>query len=170
MTTDTPLGDRELITPQEQFPKFMKNPRYSLTNHIYNVETFMIGARQEVPFHTIVPSASTRLLRAKLIYEECMETILALGVDYIMGKFYDAGEEFYNPVELLDGICDSSVVQVGTLAACGLTGVYPEALERVDQNNLTKIGEGAVWREDGKLLKPPGYVPVDLTDLVERIR
>lgn len=144
--------------------------RYTLTSHINNVADFMIGARQEVPPGPTVPSTEVRILRAKLIYEEAMETIEALGVDHILGQFIDAGEEHYDPVKVLDGVGDTSVVSVGTLIACGLYGVYPEALERIDINNLSKVGQGAVWREDGKLLKPPGYVPVDLTDLIESIK
>ena len=144
--------------------------KYTLTSHINNVADFMIGARQEVPPGPTIPSSEVRLLRAKLIYEECMETINALGVDHILGKFVDAGEEHYNALEVLDGACDVAVVTNGTLIACGLYGVFPEALERVDLNNLSKIGPGAVWREDGKLLKPPGYVPVDLTDLIESVK
>lgn len=141
---------------------------YSLIDHLTNIENFMIGAKQEVPTKQIVPSSEVRILRAKLIYEECMETITALGIDFIMGKFIDAGEEHYNPLGVLDGGCDVSVVTNGTLIACGLHTVFPEALYRVDNNNLSKVGPGAVWREDGKLLKPPGYIPVDLTDLIER--
>lgn len=141
--------------------------KYTLTSHINNVADFMIGAKQEVPPGQTVPSPEVRILRAKLIYEECMETIEALGVDHIMGQFVDAGEKHYNSKKVLDGVGDTSVVSVGTLIACGLSYVYPEALERIDINNLSKVGPGAIWREDGKLLKPPGYVPVDLTDLIE---
>jgi predicted HAD superfamily Cof-like phosphohydrolase len=44
-----------------------------------------------------------------------------------------------------------------------------EAYRRVHENNMTKIGpDGKVMRRaDGKILKPPGYKSVDLSDLVE---
>lgn len=143
---------------------------YTLENHIFNVGTLMSGARQTIGKSLRTPSPEERILRAKLIYEEALETIEALGIDFVLGKFIDAGEENYNPEKVLDGACDLAVVTNGTLISCGLQYVFPEALERVDQNNLTKVGPGAVWREDGKMLKPPGYKPVELKDLIEKAK
>ena len=143
---------------------------YSIEDHIYSVETLMIGARQTVGRSLRTPSPEERILRARLIYEEALETIEALGVDFVLGKFIDAGSENYNPEKVLDGACDLAVVTNGTLISCGLQAIFPYALERVDQNNLTKVGPGAVWREDGKMLKPPGYKPVELSDLIEKVK
>lgn len=140
---------------------------YALTEHLESVRSFMNKAKQTTSFAVRCPSSEERLLRAKLIYEEAMETIEALGVDYVLGKFVDAGEDNYNPVAVLDGVADLSVVSCGTLISCGLDGVFPEALERVDINNLSKVGEGSYLREDGKVMKPPGYKPVYLDDLVD---
>lgn len=143
---------------------------YTIQDHIDNVETLMIGARQTVAKSLRIPPPEERILRAKLIYEEALETIEALGVDFVLGKFINGGDVHYNPEKILDGACDLAVVTNGTLIACGLQSVYEEALERVDQNNLTKVGPGAVWREDGKMLKPPGYKPVELKDLIEKAK
>jgi predicted HAD superfamily Cof-like phosphohydrolase len=43
-----------------------------------------------------------------------------------------------------------------------------EALDRVHQSNMTKLGEDGnpIRREDGKVLKGPDYQPPTLTDLV----
>ena len=43
-----------------------------------------------------------------------------------------------------------------------------EALDRVHQSNMTKLGEDGkpIRREDGKVLKGPNYKAPDLTDLV----
>ena len=43
-----------------------------------------------------------------------------------------------------------------------------EALDRVHQSNMTKLGEDGnpIRREDGKVLKGPNYQPPPLTDLV----
>lgn len=139
---------------------------YSLVDHLTSVRLFMTKAKQTTSFKVRCPSPEERILRAKLIYEEAMETIGALGVDYILGKFVDAGEESYSPLEVLDGVADMSVVACGTLIACGLDGVYPEALERIDINNLSKVNGKHSFREDGKLMKPPDYEPVYLNDLV----
>ena len=43
-----------------------------------------------------------------------------------------------------------------------------EALHRVHQSNLSKLGEDGkpIYREDGKVLKGPNYQPPDLSDLI----
>ena len=42
-----------------------------------------------------------------------------------------------------------------------------EALDRVHESNMSKLGEDGkpVYRKDGKVLKGPNYKPPDLTDL-----
>ena len=42
-----------------------------------------------------------------------------------------------------------------------------EALDRVHKSNMSKLGEDGkpIYREDGKVLKGPGYKPPDLSDL-----
>jgi len=42
-----------------------------------------------------------------------------------------------------------------------------EALNRVHESNMSKLGEDGkpIYREDGKVLKGPGYKPPDLSDL-----
>ena len=43
-----------------------------------------------------------------------------------------------------------------------------EALNRVHISNMSKLGEDGkpIYREDGKVLKGPGYKPPDLSDLI----
>ena len=43
-----------------------------------------------------------------------------------------------------------------------------EALNRVHESNMSKLGEDGnpIYREDGKVLKGPNYKPPDLSDLV----
>ena len=43
-----------------------------------------------------------------------------------------------------------------------------EALDRVHKSNLSKLGADGkpIYREDGKVLKGPGYKPPDLSDLI----
>ena len=42
-----------------------------------------------------------------------------------------------------------------------------EALDRVHKSNMSKLGADGkpIYREDGKVLKGPGYKPPDLSDL-----
>lgn len=143
-----------------------KLDNYSLQDNLASVKEFMDKAGQITSLEPRVPSSEERVLRAKLIFEEAIETIRALGVDYVDGQPIDLGVEHYNILEVLDGACDITVVTNGTLIACGLTNVFPEALRRVNENNLTKVGEGSYLREDGKVMKPPNYKPVNLKDLI----
>ena len=43
-----------------------------------------------------------------------------------------------------------------------------EALHRVHESNMSKLGEDGkpIYREDGKVLKGPNYKPPNLTDLI----
>ena len=46
--------------------------------------------------------------------------------------------------------------------------VLDEAIHRVHQSNLSKLGEDGepIYREDGKVLKGPNYAPPNLENLI----
>jgi predicted HAD superfamily Cof-like phosphohydrolase len=52
--------------------------------------------------------------------------------------------------------------------AANLDWDLDEAMDRVHQSNMSKLGEDGkpIRREDGKVLKGPNYQPPTLTDLV----
>jgi predicted HAD superfamily Cof-like phosphohydrolase len=97
-----------------------------------------------------VPSVEERLLRAKLLFEECMETIekglgvrvfnRPLGIDWAVT--YNTEFEIdsqYDPVETLDGLADVKVIANGTAVQFGLP---MEAADReVFESNMSKLGE-----------------------------
>lgn len=127
----------------------MKNLPDHKSDHQLRVEEFMRRAKQEVPDHPITPDPKTRVLRAKLILEEALETIWkGLGVNLTLkvGDGYEDVEmkalDFevlkpYDPIETADGCADIKVVTTGTLTACGIAD---EALqEEVDASNLDKF-------------------------------
>ena len=156
---------------------------YNLDGHFQMNKMTMNKVGQITSDKLRTPTEDERILRAKLIFEEAMETIEALGVnvDYdvtpsqsenpydITVLFNDAGEANYNPKEVLDGVCDLAVVANGTLLCCGLHDIFEEALKRIDQNNWSKVRDGVITDENGKYKKPPGYKPVVLDDLIERV-
>ncbi len=144
------------------------------TPHFHRVTDFMLRAKQECPLVPTMPTEKVRELRAKLILEEALETIKALGFAVRMESDNNlvqmseiALDSCYKPdlVEVVDGCADISVVTVGTLIACGVKD--EPVLECVDANNIMKLGPGHSWREDGKLLKPANHRPPDI-DLVLR--
>lgn len=126
------------------------------------VDEFMRLAKQEIPEKPIEPSEEVRLLRAKLIYEEALETINALGVSIINNEFKITGP--FDMVEVVDGCCDLKVVTTGTLTAIGVDDIDVQL--EVDKNNLDKFGPGHSIREDGKLIKPPNHQPPNIRQIL----
>lgn len=138
--------------------------------HQQSVESLMINARQSVPSFPCVPSEEVRKLRAKLIMEESLETVEALGFSVVvLGDHTFNMIPAYEPnlIEIIDGCCDVAVVATGTLSACGVPDVPFQ--ESVNENNLAKFGPGHSFREDGKLVKPPGHKPPDIAGILESI-
>ena len=84
-------------------------------------------------------------------------------------EYQDAGLS-KNKVEILDACADQLYILLGTINAHGLQDLIGPAFELVHKNNMTKVGpDGKVLRNpDGKILKPDGFVPVDLTTLFKQ--
>ena len=148
---------------------------YIRTPHQNKVDEFMKLAGQEVPVLPKDPDEATRILRAKLIMEEALETcIKGLGVTpYVAGghAVEEDGCTFqitgpFDMVETVDGCCDIKVVTTGTLTACGVADMAHQA--EVDSNNLAKFGPGGYRRDDGKWVKPPGHQPPDIAGILKR--
>jgi predicted HAD superfamily Cof-like phosphohydrolase len=134
---------------------------------------------QDTPSRPEIPDENIRLLRAKLILEEALETITALGVgvdvttDGHTATVNDASTELTfgiaGEVDLegvVDGCADISVVTVGTLIAFGVDD--EPVLREVDEANLRKFEPGSYMREDGKWIKPPGWTPPDIEGVLRR--
>jgi predicted HAD superfamily Cof-like phosphohydrolase len=140
--------------------------------HQQRVEKFMGLAGQNIPASPIAPDLETRELRARLILEESLETIKALGfqvmakeeiVDEDLVRFVDCFEP--DLIEIADGCADIKVVTTGTLSACG---IEDEELQcDVDQNNMAKFGPGGFRRDDGKWVKPPNHQPPNISKILE---
>lgn len=135
------------------------------SNHQLEVESFMLRARQDVPVVPAVPDEEIRRLRAKLILEEALETIAALGFqlnhDGLLEQTTNAAIDI---LEVIDGCCDIAVVTTGTLSAFGVPDLPFQ--REVNRNNLAKFKPGHSWREDGKLIKPPGHKPPNLAAIL----
>lgn len=72
-------------------------------------------------------------------------------------------------VETLDACVDKMYILLGTINSHGLQNVFTESFNRVHENNMTKIdpNTGKVIRNElGKIQKPIGFKPVDLSDLI----
>ena len=106
------------------------------------------------------------LLRYTLIAEEWAE--LKEEIAAALADITSGGEVKTKTKErLLKEMADVQYVLSGMAAAFDLP--LQVAFVRVHKSNMSKLGEDGkpIYREDGKVLKGPNYVPVDLEDLVE---
>ena len=109
-------------------------------------------------FHTLVDiqpgrKIVDRVLRIKLLHEEYVE--------------YLEAEASSDIVAILDALADMVVIICGTALKYELP--LAAAFLEVMHNNMTKVGpDGKVLRrDDGKIMKPEGYKPVDLIPILE---
>lgn len=145
------------------------------SDHQLRVEELMRLAKQPIPNAPTIPDASVRTLRAKLILEEALEAVEALGIivntDYIHIRrdnlvFRVNPNAQLDLSEIIKECCDIAVVTTGTLSACGVKDRVPNKL--VDENNLQKFGPGHSYRPDGKLIKPPNHPKPDINAEINR--
>lgn len=152
------------------------------------VKAFMLKAGQEVHDVPSMPSDETIQLRARLIMEEALETIAALGCmveldyNYAVGDDVLAGlikvwpEEItkirtkkYSNVdltEIVDGCCDVMYVTLGTLISFGIQDC--EYFDEVCYNNLSKVYPNCT-KVDGKVQKPADYKPPRIKQMLENL-
>lgn len=162
----------------------MHRPNVMQSEHQQRVEEFMDKAGQELPEPFTQPDEKTRILRAKLIFEEAMETIRdGLGVVikwqrsddvniYISAEHrvkemqFDIAKKF-SMIDTIDGCMDIMVVTTGTMSSIGAPDKPFQ--EEVDNNNLAKFGPGGYRNEDGKWVKSPDHKPPRIKEVMERV-
>lgn len=102
----------------------------------------------DFPTIPYIPSKKYKDLRRSLILEEVYETLDAMKNDDLVG--------------MTDGIIDSIVVLLGTAVTYGID-VRP-VWDEIHKTNMAKK-DGAI-RDDGKRLKPEGFVPPDIKKIL----
>lgn len=98
------------------------------------------------------PAISRPELRVNLIREEAKETCDMIEAGDLAGA--------------VDGICDLLYVAIGAAVEFGID--LEPFFDEVHRTNMLK--EGGATREDGKLLKPPGWQPPKIAEELERQR
>jgi predicted HAD superfamily Cof-like phosphohydrolase len=133
--------------------------------------TAQFDKRQRVRKSYGIPDVETRRLLAKLILEEALETVKALGVNAVCNSgpigyaldidevVFEDRDEKVDLLEVIDGCCDTVYVAIGALVACGVPDL--PHLEAVCVANDSKFPGGVVKidPESGKYLKPLGWTP-----------
>ena len=104
------------------------------------------------------PTKKQRTYQKNLIVEEFKEFLEAEGM------LFRNNDQF--PAEALKELAD--LVYVCYQYAENMGWFLDEALDRVHQSNMSKLGEDGlpIYREDGKVLKGPDYEPPTLMDLI----
>ena len=124
-------------------------------------KTFLSSQAKEFRSHYNLQHGATlkqRTYQKNLIVEEFKEFIEAEGM------LFRNNPQF--PSEALKELAD--LVYVCYQYAENMGWFLDEALDRVHQSNMSKLGEDGrpIYREDGKVLKGPNYEPPTLTDLI----
>lgn len=96
-------------------------------------------------------------LRSELILEETKEVVEALTGVKITGLAIDPEPGTQSLLGAIDGIVDLIVVAIGTAIEMGID--LDPFWDEVQRANMAKAG--GPKRDDGKQLKPPGWVPPD---------
>lgn len=152
------------------------------------VEWCMKAAGQKVRAVPEIATEDERKLRAKLILEESLETIKALGFDaqltwqavssggqttrvwqqVLIGDVVFVEHDREPDIEgVADGCADIMVVTLGTLSAFGIDA--DKVLEEVHRANKDKFPDGkAILRDDGKYLKPKNWWPPDIALILKK--
>ena len=116
------------------------------------VGDFMEAFGQDVQFEPTWPDFNTRELRLELIQEELEE--------------------------LSDAVADRDMIQIAAALTDLLYVVYgaghtfgldlDECFQEVHRSNMSKLGENGrpIYREDGKVMKGPGYFEPDLEGIL----
>ncbi len=131
--------------------------RVSATSKASGPTSFVMMSR----FHAVIshPDEERCQLRDRLHDEEAQELAEALEAFRTAKTHAELAEAQRHVAKEL---ADVVYVVYGTAHALGI--ILDRALERVHTSNMTKLS--GPRREDGKLLKPPGYESPDLSDVV----
>lgn len=131
------------------------------------VELFHEATNQTVG---LSPELRDRDLRAKLIMEEAVETVAAMGFDVtadIKGLAYFT-KRYPAPhfEDAIDGLADLQYVVLGSAVAWGIDlGPFFEEVHRANMDKLR-----GPKRADGKQLKPDDWRPPDIAGTLEKER
>lgn len=101
-----------------------------------------------------IPVEKIITVRPRLLIEEVLELKEAIDTK--------------DRLAILDALTDIQYVLDGTYIAFGLDHVKQPAFEEVHRSNMAKLDANGkpIIREDGKILKPEGWQPPNLTPFI----
>lgn len=71
--------------------------------------------------------------------------------------------------EVADALGDMLYILCGTIIEHGLQYKIEEVFDEIQRSNMSKLGENGlpIYREDGKVMKGPGYFKPDFTEILK---
>jgi len=145
-----------------------------MTNIRNNVKAFHEAMDIPILNKPQVPSENRVRLRLRLIAEEFVElleatynipSLLLLSIKFILNLIVDSCEIDVNMEKFADSLGDIDYVNEGARLEFGINGEGIAA--EIQAANMRKIG-GPIRPEDGKRLKPPGWVGPDILGELKR--
>ena len=72
-------------------------------------------------------------------------------------------------VEIADALGDQLYILCGTILKHGMQHIIEEVFDEIHASNMSKVGEDgkAILREDGKILKGPGFFKPNLSKFIK---
>ena len=72
-------------------------------------------------------------------------------------------------VEIADALGDQLYILCGTILKHGMQHIIEDVFDEIQSSNMSKLGEDGkpLLREDGKILKGPGYFRPDLSKFIK---
>lgn len=132
---------------------------------------------QPILYKPTIPSVERLKLRARLVMEESMEFVTALGVDLglamraegaIAAAVASIGSHPCGIVQAADALGDIDYVVEGSRLEMGIDG-QPIA-DEIHRSNMSKLGSDGkpIYREDGKAMKPPSWTAPDIAGVLQK--
>ena len=124
-----------------------------MEKQILDVTKFQEAFGIQTPKQPKMLSKKRRILRQRLLEEEVKEL-----------------SESKNIIDVADAICDIMYIAIGTAQEYGLSDRLVMLFDEVHSSNMSKVGPDgkAIFREDGKILKPESYREPKLRPIIER--
>jgi len=84
-------------------------------------------------------------------------------------EYYQAAQN-NDLVEVADALGDMLYILCGTILEHGMQYKIEEVFEEIQRSNMSKLGADGrpIYREDGKVLKGPGYTAPDLKTILDK--
>lgn len=127
-----------------------------MEKQIVQVSQFQKAFGIEEPKRPTLLTKKRAALRQRLLTEEVSEIETSQANEDIVG--------------IADGIIDSMYILIGTAYEYGLSDRLVLMFDEVHRSNMTKMGPDgkAVFRKDGKVMKPKSYSPPKLDLIIKR--